>query len=102
MKFELSSWLQIERAEQSDSGTYHCTARNDLGSVSASAVLRVLEAGETSHLCTCQWAEFPVGFTCPSLPLSVCPSEELSSHLASSVAEMMQLMGHTDYDQDSY
>uniref|UniRef100_A0A3P9M7X1 Kazal-type serine peptidase inhibitor domain 3 n=1 Tax=Oryzias latipes TaxID=8090 RepID=A0A3P9M7X1_ORYLA len=72
LKFELSSWLQIERAEQSDSGTYHCTARNDLGSVSASAVLRVLEA------------------------------EELSSHLASSVAEMMQLMGHTDYDLDSY
>ncbi|RVE68787.1 hypothetical protein OJAV_G00094880 [Oryzias javanicus] len=72
LKFELSSWLQIEKAEQSDSGTYHCIARNDLGSVTASAVLRVLEA------------------------------EELSSHLANSVAEMMQLMDHTDYDQDSY
>uniref|UniRef100_A0A8D3DHJ6 Kazal-type serine protease inhibitor domain-containing protein 1-like n=1 Tax=Scophthalmus maximus TaxID=52904 RepID=A0A8D3DHJ6_SCOMX len=39
LKFELSSWLQIEGAELADSGTYRCIARNNLGSVSASAVL---------------------------------------------------------------
>lgn len=47
LKFELSSWLQIEGAEPQDSGTYRCIARNNLGSVSASAVLGVLGAGET-------------------------------------------------------
>ncbi|XP_034452948.1 kazal-type serine protease inhibitor domain-containing protein 1-like [Hippoglossus hippoglossus] len=72
LKFELSSWLQIERAEPGDSGTYHCIARNHLGSVSASAVLGVLG------------------------------TEELSSYLANSVSEMKQLMDATDYDQDSY
>uniref|UniRef100_A0A3B5BGD3 Kazal-type serine peptidase inhibitor domain 3 n=1 Tax=Stegastes partitus TaxID=144197 RepID=A0A3B5BGD3_9TELE len=45
LKFELSSWLQIEGAEPGDSGTYRCIARNNLGSVSASAVLGVLGAG---------------------------------------------------------
>uniref|UniRef100_A0A3B4G7K5 Kazal type serine peptidase inhibitor domain 1 n=1 Tax=Pundamilia nyererei TaxID=303518 RepID=A0A3B4G7K5_9CICH len=39
LKFELSSWLQIEGAETGDSGTYRCTARNNLGTASASAVL---------------------------------------------------------------
>uniref|UniRef100_A0A669CR75 Kazal-type serine peptidase inhibitor domain 3 n=1 Tax=Oreochromis niloticus TaxID=8128 RepID=A0A669CR75_ORENI len=39
LKFELSSWLQIEGAEPGDSGTYRCTARNNLGTVWASAVL---------------------------------------------------------------
>ena len=52
LKFELSSWLQIEQAEPGDSGTYHCIARNHLGSVSASAVLGVLGTGERLHL-TC-------------------------------------------------
>ncbi|XP_054895600.1 kazal-type serine protease inhibitor domain-containing protein 1-like isoform X2 [Poeciliopsis prolifica] len=47
LRFELSSWLQIEGAEPGDSGTYRCIARNELGSVSASAVLGVLGAGET-------------------------------------------------------
>ncbi|CAJ1069572.1 kazal-type serine protease inhibitor domain-containing protein 1-like [Xyrichtys novacula] len=72
LKFELSSWLQIEGAEPGDSGTYRCIARNNLGSVSASAVLGVLGA------------------------------EELSSYLANSVSEMQQLMDATDYDQDFY
>ncbi|XP_068594873.1 kazal-type serine protease inhibitor domain-containing protein 1-like [Brachionichthys hirsutus] len=72
LKFELSSWLQIEGAGPEDSGTYRCIARNILGSVSASAVLGILGA------------------------------EELSSYLANSVSEMKQLMEATDYDQDFY
>ncbi|TRY74269.1 hypothetical protein DNTS_000463, partial [Danionella cerebrum] len=47
-KYELSSWLQIEEAGQTDSGTYRCIARNELGHVSASAVLGVLPADEMS------------------------------------------------------
>ena len=50
MKFELSSWLQIEGAGQEDSGTYHCVARNNLGSASASAVLGVLNAGTPTEI----------------------------------------------------
>lgn len=46
-RFELSSWLQIEGAECGDSGTYRCIARNNLGSVSASATLGVLSHGNT-------------------------------------------------------
>lgn len=49
LKFELSSWLQIEGAGPEDSGTYHCIARNNLGSASASAVLGILGAGETQQ-----------------------------------------------------
>lgn len=49
LKFELSSWLQIEGAGPEDSGTYRCIARNNLGSVSASAVLGILGAGETQR-----------------------------------------------------
>lgn len=45
LKFELSSWLQIEGAGPEDSGTYRCIAHNNLGSVSASAVLGILGAG---------------------------------------------------------
>uniref|UniRef100_A0A8C1NT74 Kazal-type serine peptidase inhibitor domain 3 n=1 Tax=Cyprinus carpio TaxID=7962 RepID=A0A8C1NT74_CYPCA len=41
-KYELSSWLQIEEASQMDSGTYRCIARNELGHVSATAILGVL------------------------------------------------------------
>ncbi|XP_076003652.1 kazal-type serine protease inhibitor domain-containing protein 1-like [Genypterus blacodes] len=72
LKYELSSWLQIEGAEHSDSGTYSCIAHNNLGSVFASAVLGVLGA------------------------------EELSSYLAQSVSEMEQLLGTSDYDPDDY
>ncbi|CAF94984.1 unnamed protein product, partial [Tetraodon nigroviridis] len=42
LKFELSSWLQIEGAGPEDSGTYRCIARNSQGSASASAVLGIL------------------------------------------------------------
>ncbi|XP_053277522.1 kazal-type serine protease inhibitor domain-containing protein 1 [Pleuronectes platessa] len=68
LKFELSSWLQIELVEAEDSGTYHCIARNHLGSASASAVLGVLG------------------------------TEELSSYLANSVSEMKQLMDDYELD----
>lgn len=51
MKFELSSWLQIEGAGPEDSGTYQCIARNSLGSVTASAVLGILGAGDWFHPC---------------------------------------------------
>ncbi|KAL4623029.1 kazal-type serine protease inhibitor domain-containing protein 1-like [Arapaima gigas] len=48
MRYELSSWLQIEGVTVGDAGTYRCVAQNQLGSVSASAALAVLEPGETS------------------------------------------------------
>ncbi|KAL6115021.1 kazald1 [Pungitius sinensis] len=70
LKFEVSSWLQIEGAGLEDAGTYRCVARNNVGSVSASAVLGVL--GE----------------------------EELSSYLANSVSEMKQVMDATDYEHN--
>ncbi|KAL7884004.1 hypothetical protein AOLI_G00067740 [Acnodon oligacanthus] len=47
-KYELSSWLQIEEASRADSGTYRCTARNELGDVSAAAVLGILPPDEMS------------------------------------------------------
>ena len=67
MKFELTSWLQIEDAGPRDSGTYRCVARNDLGSVSATAVLGVLGPGGCSgggsrtvdrleHVLSTQWS----------------------------------------------
>ena len=48
-RFELSSWLQIEGAEPEDSGTYRCVARNNLGSVTASATLGVLSQGNADE-----------------------------------------------------
>ncbi|XP_033828347.1 kazal-type serine protease inhibitor domain-containing protein 1-like [Periophthalmus magnuspinnatus] len=62
LKFELSSWLQIERAGLQDAGTYQCVARNKLGTVSASAQLRIMT------------------------------QEDLSSYLANSISEMNQLL----------
>ncbi|XP_076859369.1 kazal-type serine peptidase inhibitor domain 3 [Brachyhypopomus gauderio] len=47
-KFELSSWLQIEETTRADSGTYRCVARNELGEVSATAVLGILPPDEIS------------------------------------------------------
>ncbi|XP_077393659.1 kazal-type serine peptidase inhibitor domain 3 isoform X3 [Festucalex cinctus] len=72
LQFELSSWLQIEGAEPQDSGTYHCIARNNLGSASSSAALGIL------------------------------PPEELSSYLANHVSVMKQLSDAQDYDHDLY
>ncbi|XP_029019997.1 kazal-type serine protease inhibitor domain-containing protein 1-like [Betta splendens] len=48
LRFELSSWLQIEGAVLEDAGTYRCIARNTVGFVSASAVLGVLGAEDLS------------------------------------------------------
>ncbi|XP_034152183.1 kazal-type serine peptidase inhibitor domain 3 isoform X3 [Esox lucius] len=48
LKFELSSWLQIEEADLADAGTYRCVARNELGNISATAVLGVLGPEEMS------------------------------------------------------
>lgn len=62
LQFELSSWLQIEGAGLEDAGTYQCVARNKLGSVSASAQLRMLTP------------------------------DELSSYLANSISEMNELL----------
>ncbi|KAJ0068147.1 hypothetical protein NL108_017127 [Boleophthalmus pectinirostris] len=62
LKFELSSWLQIEGAELQDAGTYQCVARNKLGAVTASAQLRIMTR------------------------------EDLSSYLANSISEMNQLL----------
>lgn len=49
LRFELSSWLQIEGAAPEDAGTYRCVARNTVGSTSASAVLGVLGAGQSQN-----------------------------------------------------
>ncbi|XP_028314301.1 kazal-type serine protease inhibitor domain-containing protein 1-like [Gouania willdenowi] len=50
LKFELSSWLQIEGAEPEDSGTYYCIAKNELGVASASAVLAVMGEDSSSSM----------------------------------------------------
>lgn len=64
LQFELSSWLQIEGAEPEDAGTYHCVARNKVGTASASAELRFLS------------------------------EEELSSYLANRMSEMNELLDY--------
>ncbi|XP_023694175.1 kazal-type serine peptidase inhibitor domain 3 isoform X2 [Paramormyrops kingsleyae] len=52
MKYELSSWLQIEGVVPEDAGMYRCVAHNHLGNISASAVLGVLRPEEVSAFST--------------------------------------------------
>lgn len=75
MKFELTSWLQIEDAGLEDSGTYRCVARNDLGSVFATAMLGVLGP------------------------------EEMTAYVKESMAEMTNMMDYSpsrNYEEDYY
>ncbi|XP_051950811.1 kazal-type serine protease inhibitor domain-containing protein 1-like [Xyrauchen texanus] len=71
-KYELSSWLQIEEASQMDSGTYRCIARNELGHVSATAILGVL------------------------------PPDEMVAYLEQNMNAMMSYEQLQDYDSDYY
>ncbi|KAK6468420.1 kazal-type serine protease inhibitor domain-containing protein 1-like [Huso huso] len=57
MKYELSSWLQIERVTKEDAGTYRCVARNRLGWITASAVLAVLEEDVASSISSANTTE---------------------------------------------
>ncbi|XP_043938892.1 kazal-type serine protease inhibitor domain-containing protein 1-like [Protopterus annectens] len=41
LRYELSSWLQIERVNEKDMGVYYCSAHNKYGSVAAKATLLV-------------------------------------------------------------
>ncbi|KAI5624066.1 kazal-type serine protease inhibitor domain-containing protein 1 precursor [Silurus asotus] len=71
-KYELSSWLQIEEATREDSGTYRCIAKNDLGNISATAVLGIL------------------------------PPDEMSAYLEETMKELMGYDPIRDYDGDYY
>ncbi|XP_017323354.1 kazal-type serine peptidase inhibitor domain 3 [Ictalurus punctatus] len=71
-KYELSSWLQIEDATREDSGTYRCIAKNELGNVSATAVLGIL------------------------------PPDEMSAYLEERVKELTGYDPIRDYDGDYY
>ncbi|XP_036381816.1 kazal-type serine peptidase inhibitor domain 3 [Megalops cyprinoides] len=72
MKYELSSWLQIEDLAPGDAGTYRCVAHNAMGSVSASAVLGVLGP------------------------------DEMSAYLSENMSEMFGYDHSRDYDEDYY
>ncbi|XP_026887984.2 kazal-type serine peptidase inhibitor domain 3 [Electrophorus electricus] len=71
-RFELSSWLQIEEATQTDSGTYRCVARNELGEASATALLGIL------------------------------PADEMSAYLEENIKEVMEYDQVKYYDEDYY
>ncbi|XP_038629883.1 kazal-type serine protease inhibitor domain-containing protein 1-like [Scyliorhinus canicula] len=49
-KYEVSGWLQIQEIRMTDSGVYHCSARNKLGEVSAAASLNVISADKVSKM----------------------------------------------------
>uniref|UniRef100_H3CKL1 Kazal-type serine peptidase inhibitor domain 3 n=1 Tax=Tetraodon nigroviridis TaxID=99883 RepID=H3CKL1_TETNG len=78
LKFELSSWLQIEGAGPEDSGTYRCIARNSQGSASASAVLGILGADRLTLGLMLMMS--PPPSLCPLSPVPLS-TEELSSYL---------------------
>nr|XP_015212049.1 PREDICTED: kazal-type serine protease inhibitor domain-containing protein 1-like isoform X2 [Lepisosteus oculatus] len=60
LRYETSSWLQIEGVTLGDAGTYRCIAHNGLGSVSASADLTVLGQDVDASLVPLSTAEtFP-------------------------------------------
>ncbi|KAJ8263183.1 hypothetical protein COCON_G00156400 [Conger conger] len=72
LKYELSSWLQIEGLAPGDAGAYRCVAHNALGSVSASAVLGALGP------------------------------DEMSAYLSENMTEMFGYDQPRDYDEDYY
>ncbi|XP_065103459.1 kazal-type serine peptidase inhibitor domain 3 [Paramisgurnus dabryanus] len=71
-KYMLSSWLQIEVSSPADSGTYRCIARNELGQVSATAILGVL------------------------------PPDEMAAYLEQNINAVMDYDQIQDYDRDYY
>ncbi|XP_048465027.1 kazal-type serine protease inhibitor domain-containing protein 1 [Rhincodon typus] len=49
-KYEVTGWLQIQAIRSTDSGVYHCSARNKLGEVSAAARLTVISPDQISEI----------------------------------------------------
>ncbi|XP_048407209.1 kazal-type serine protease inhibitor domain-containing protein 1-like isoform X1 [Stegostoma tigrinum] len=49
-KYEVTGWLQIQAIRITDSGVYHCSARNKLGEVSAAARLTVISPDQISEI----------------------------------------------------
>ncbi|XP_067909506.1 kazal-type serine protease inhibitor domain-containing protein 1-like [Heterodontus francisci] len=49
-KYEATGWLLIQRIRKSDSGLYHCSARNELGEVSAAASLTVVMPDQVAEV----------------------------------------------------
>ncbi|XP_051883478.1 kazal-type serine protease inhibitor domain-containing protein 1-like [Pristis pectinata] len=56
LKYEVTGWLQIQGIHSSDSGTYHCCARNKLGEVSAAASLTVISPDQLGEADT-RWRQ---------------------------------------------
>ncbi|KAJ8401005.1 hypothetical protein AAFF_G00389620 [Aldrovandia affinis] len=72
LKYELSSWLQIEGLASEDAGTYRCVAHNALGNIAASAVVGVLGP------------------------------DEMSAYLSENMTEMLEYDQPREYDEDYY
>ncbi|XP_067834810.1 kazal-type serine protease inhibitor domain-containing protein 1-like [Heptranchias perlo] len=49
-KYEVTGWLQIQEVRDTDSGVYHCLARNKLGEVSAAASLTIVTPDQMSEI----------------------------------------------------
>uniref|UniRef100_UPI00398E6E5D kazal-type serine protease inhibitor domain-containing protein 1-like n=1 Tax=Pristiophorus japonicus TaxID=55135 RepID=UPI00398E6E5D len=56
-KYEVSGWLQIQGVRNTDSGVYHCSARNKLGEVSAAASLTVVTPDQEGEI-EAPWSQF--------------------------------------------